>query len=173
MGNVGRHERVPCGKAEYRPQTTPSWGVLGEAEAVFDELGEKEIWPEGRAKSKSQSLAISSVTYTYTHIQTDTRSQTPCMHTHTLAHIHTCILPSSGTCDLCLREPRHRAAGHVHAQLRYLKVGTDPVTLSRHNCDTLSFVLHWTQRSHHPQEQLQAGSTLDTGADSRQTRKGC
>lgn len=171
MGNVGRHERVPCGKAEYRPQTTPSWGVLGEAEAVFDELGGKRNLARGKGEvQEPEPSNLFGNIHIHTHSNRHTLSDSLHAHTHTCthSHMHTAIFR-----DLCLREPRRRAAGHVHAQLRYLKVGTDPVTLSRHNCDTLSFVLHWTQRSHHPQEQLQAGSTLDTGADSRQTRKGC
>ena len=142
------------------------------AEAVLGELGEKEICPEGRTKSESQSLAISSVIYTDTHSHRHTLSSSLHTHTHTHTRTHSHMRTVTFR-DLCLREPRRRVDGHVHAQLCYLKVGTDPVMVSRHNCDTLSFVLHWTQSSHHPQEQLQAGSTQDTGADSRQTRKGC
>ena len=79
----------------------PGLGVLGVAEAVVDELGEREIWPEGRTKPKNQSLAISSVIYTYTHTHIEHTLRLPAhthTHTHALAHIHTCILPSSGTC---------------------------------------------------------------------------
>ena len=70
----------------------PGLGVLGVAEAVVDELGEREIWPEGRMKPKSQSLAISSVIYTYTHTHIEHTLKLPARahtHTHTHTHLHT------------------------------------------------------------------------------------
>ena len=153
--------------------------VLGAAEAVLDELREeREPGQRGGQSARAgdwQSLRkyTHTLTFTWTHtlILTHTHKHTHThTHTHSPTHSH---MRAAIIRDLCLREPRRRVIGHVHSQLRYLKVGTDPVTVSRHNCDTLSFVLHWTQSSHQPQELPQPGSTPDTGAGSWWTAKRC